>query len=238
MGEWVGLVAQCSIGSRPIRWRPRANKRPTVKACAVDHRKTWHGVSQIRNARCRCHPCPVPLEAIRRQGFGAAWRPPDDRRRLRKARGASRLAELVVATDDERIAGVIQGIGGKALMTSADHPSGHRPRRRAAAAIEADVVVNIQGDEPFISGEGDRPGGGAVSRAGRSPDEYPYARRRERSDAPRPQRSEGGGRSRGFCVVLLHAHRSRSPAAASGSRRGSTLDSTPTERVSARIRAG
>ena len=68
-----------------------------------------------------------------------------------KARRASRLAELVVATDDERIANVIQGIGGKALMTSPDHPSGTDRVAEAAAAIEADVVVNIQGDEPFIS---------------------------------------------------------------------------------------
>ena len=70
-----------------------------------------------------------------------------------KARRASRLAELVVATDDERIANVIQGIGGKALMTSPDHPSGTDRVAEAAAAIEADVVVNIQGDEPFISGK-------------------------------------------------------------------------------------
>ncbi len=70
-----------------------------------------------------------------------------------KARRASRLAELVVATDDERIADVIRGIGGKALMTSPDHPSGTDRVAEAAAAIEADVVVNIQGDEPFISGK-------------------------------------------------------------------------------------
>jgi 3-deoxy-manno-octulosonate cytidylyltransferase (CMP-KDO synthetase) len=68
-----------------------------------------------------------------------------------KARRASRLAELVVATDDERIADVIRSIGGKALMTSPDHPSGTDRVAEAAAAIEADVVVNIQGDEPFIS---------------------------------------------------------------------------------------
>ena len=70
-----------------------------------------------------------------------------------KARRASRLAELVVATDDERIADVIRGVGGKALLTSPDHPSGTDRVAEAAAAIEADVVVNIQGDEPFISGK-------------------------------------------------------------------------------------
>ena len=75
------------------------------------------------------------------------------RRVYERARQASRLAELVVATDDERIADVIRSIGGKALMTSPDHPSGTDRVAEAAAAIEADVVVNIQGDEPFISGK-------------------------------------------------------------------------------------
>lgn len=70
-----------------------------------------------------------------------------------KARLASQLAEVVLATDDERIAKVIQEIGGKFLMTSSDHPSGTDRVAEAAVAIEADVIVNIQGDEPFISGK-------------------------------------------------------------------------------------
>ena len=63
---------------------------------------------------------------------------------------------VVVATDDERIADVVRRFGGNALMTSPDHCSG---TDRCAEALElmqkqtgtkADVVVNIQGDEPFI----------------------------------------------------------------------------------------
>lgn len=64
------------------------------------------------------------------------------------------LDEVYVATDDERIFNAVEAFGGKVVYTSAHHQSG--TDRCAEAAIELsqripiDVVVNIQGDEPFI----------------------------------------------------------------------------------------
>lgn len=69
----------------------------------------------------------------------------------RSARESSLLTDLVVATDDERIFQAVEGFGGRAMMTSADHPSGTDRVAEVARGVEADVVVNIQGDEPFIS---------------------------------------------------------------------------------------
>jgi 3-deoxy-manno-octulosonate cytidylyltransferase (CMP-KDO synthetase) len=60
------------------------------------------------------------------------------------------LDELVVATDDERIGRVVEGFGGRAVMTSPDHPSGTDRLAEAAQPMDADVLVNIQGDQPFI----------------------------------------------------------------------------------------
>lgn len=60
------------------------------------------------------------------------------------------LDGLYVATDDERIFRVVEGFGGRAIMTSPDHPSGTDRLAEAAESIDAGVVVNIQGDQPFI----------------------------------------------------------------------------------------
>jgi 3-deoxy-manno-octulosonate cytidylyltransferase (CMP-KDO synthetase) len=69
------------------------------------------------------------------------------------ARKSSLLSEVVVATDDERIASAVVKFGGAAVMTSRDHVSGTDRVAEAARAYDAEVVVNIQGDEPFIAGE-------------------------------------------------------------------------------------
>lgn len=62
------------------------------------------------------------------------------------------LSDVVVATDDERILSVVEGFGGKVVMTRSDHPSGTDRCYEAYSKMgrEYDVVVNIQGDEPFI----------------------------------------------------------------------------------------
>lgn len=70
-------------------------------------------------------------------------------------RAAAVFADVVVATDDNRILEAVESFGGRAVMTSADHRSG-TDRCREAMDIyggEFDVVVNIQGDEPFIAAE-------------------------------------------------------------------------------------
>lgn len=63
----------------------------------------------------------------------------------------ARILDLVcVATDDERIVRVVEGFGGRVIMTSPDHPSGTDRLAEAVQSLEVEVVVNIQGDQPFI----------------------------------------------------------------------------------------
>lgn len=65
---------------------------------------------------------------------------------------ASLLDELLVATDDSRIQDAVLGFGGRAVMTSNHHPSGSDRVAEVARTRDADIVVNIQGDEPLIQG--------------------------------------------------------------------------------------
>jgi 3-deoxy-manno-octulosonate cytidylyltransferase (CMP-KDO synthetase) len=60
------------------------------------------------------------------------------------------IARVIVATDDERIAAVVRGAGGEALMTSDRHPSGTDRVAEVARQARAAVYVNVQGDLPFI----------------------------------------------------------------------------------------
>lgn len=69
---------------------------------------------------------------------------------VERTRQAARLDEIWVATDDERIAAAARGWGAKAVMTRSDHPSGTDRIAEAVQGIDADVVINIQGDEPLI----------------------------------------------------------------------------------------
>lgn len=68
-------------------------------------------------------------------------------------RVASLLPEVAVATDDERIYNVVKGFGGVAVMTSTEHRSGTDRCLEAYNVLgsDADVIINIQGDEPFIA---------------------------------------------------------------------------------------
>lgn len=69
---------------------------------------------------------------------------------------ASGAAEVVVATDDERIAEVVRNIGVRAMMTSADHSSGTERLAEVVERLalnEQEIVVNVQGDEPMIPAE-------------------------------------------------------------------------------------
>ena len=61
------------------------------------------------------------------------------------------LERLIVATDDERIRQAVEAFGGNVAMTSPNHRSGSDRVAEVAATLDADVVVNIQGDEPFVS---------------------------------------------------------------------------------------
>ncbi len=67
-------------------------------------------------------------------------------------RASTAIPDVVVATDDRRIFDAVVAFGGKAVMTSPDHRSGTDRCREAYDNLgsDAEVVINIQGDEPFI----------------------------------------------------------------------------------------
>ena len=70
-----------------------------------------------------------------------------------RAKQAICLSELWVATDDERIYQAVDNFGGQAMMTSPNHQSGTDRIAEVAETRTADIVVNIQGDEPLIEPE-------------------------------------------------------------------------------------
>lgn len=63
---------------------------------------------------------------------------------------AKSLDKVMVATDDRRIFNCVNNFGGEAIMTSKNHISGTDRIGEAAGLYKSDIVVNIQGDEPFI----------------------------------------------------------------------------------------
>ena len=69
----------------------------------------------------------------------------------RRASEARLVDGVIVATDDERIARVVEGFGGTAWMTRPDHPSGTDRLAEVAAALACRVIVNVQGDEPLLA---------------------------------------------------------------------------------------
>lgn len=73
--------------------------------------------------------------------------------RVAQRAAASGASEVVVATDDENIAAVVRAHGFRALLTSADHPTGTDRLAEACAQLQlADdsIIVNVQGDEPLM----------------------------------------------------------------------------------------
>ena len=69
-----------------------------------------------------------------------------------KTKQSKLCTRVVVATDDERVASVVREFGGEAIMTSADIQSGTDRMAVVARMIDADIFVNVQGDEPLIDG--------------------------------------------------------------------------------------
>jgi len=64
------------------------------------------------------------------------------------ARRTRRPSDILIATDDQRIRDAVVGFGGEAHMTRADHASGTDRIAEVAANLDADIIVNLQGDEP------------------------------------------------------------------------------------------
>jgi 3-deoxy-manno-octulosonate cytidylyltransferase (CMP-KDO synthetase) len=68
----------------------------------------------------------------------------------KRAAQSSVLSQVMVATDSDEIKETVEAFGGQAVMTRPDHPSGTDRVAEAAKQIDADIVVNIQGDEPAL----------------------------------------------------------------------------------------
>jgi 3-deoxy-manno-octulosonate cytidylyltransferase (CMP-KDO synthetase) len=62
----------------------------------------------------------------------------------------SSLEAVIVAADDRRVLEAVEKFGGEAVLTSPDHTTGTDRVAEVAGGMNADIVVNIQGDEPFI----------------------------------------------------------------------------------------
>jgi 3-deoxy-manno-octulosonate cytidylyltransferase (CMP-KDO synthetase) len=61
-----------------------------------------------------------------------------------------RAAQVVVATDDPRIVAAVEGFGGTVVLTRRDHASGTDRVAEVAQNLDADIIVNLQGDEPLV----------------------------------------------------------------------------------------
>lgn len=67
-----------------------------------------------------------------------------------RARESRLVQRVIVATDSPRIAATIRAFGGEAIMTSAEHLNGTSRIAEAARGLDADIIVNLQGDEPQL----------------------------------------------------------------------------------------
>jgi 3-deoxy-manno-octulosonate cytidylyltransferase (CMP-KDO synthetase) len=68
----------------------------------------------------------------------------------RQASQCCELDDLLIACDHADVLKAAQGFGAKAVMTSPDHPSGSDRIAEAVGSLTCEIIVNIQGDEPFI----------------------------------------------------------------------------------------
>jgi 3-deoxy-manno-octulosonate cytidylyltransferase (CMP-KDO synthetase) len=67
-----------------------------------------------------------------------------------RARQARNIESVIVATDDSRILSAVESFGGRAVMTRPDHASGTDRVAEVACNLDAEVIINLQGDEPLI----------------------------------------------------------------------------------------
>lgn len=121
----------------------------------------------VRVVRCAIHEGPSELLAIvaiipaRYAATRLPGKPLSDihgktmiERVYERARAATRVDRVLVATDDERIAATVRGFGGEAVLTSPAHATGTDRLAEVARGIEAEIVVNVQGDEPMLDPAG------------------------------------------------------------------------------------
>ena len=62
------------------------------------------------------------------------------------------IDQVIVATDDRRIVDAVERFGGKAVMTSVEHATGSDRVAEVARKRKAEIIVNVQGDEPLLTG--------------------------------------------------------------------------------------
>ncbi|HGE71902.1 TPA: 3-deoxy-manno-octulosonate cytidylyltransferase [Candidatus Poribacteria bacterium] len=67
------------------------------------------------------------------------------------AKKSELLSDVIIATDDQRIIDAVEKFGGKVVMTSVNHKTGSDRIAEVAKNIEADIIVNVQGDEPLLN---------------------------------------------------------------------------------------
>jgi 3-deoxy-manno-octulosonate cytidylyltransferase (CMP-KDO synthetase) len=70
-----------------------------------------------------------------------------------RASQASLVDSVIIATDDERIQQAVAAFGGVCRMTAGDHETGTDRLAEVAGSLSADIIVNVQGDEPLIAPE-------------------------------------------------------------------------------------
>lgn len=70
-----------------------------------------------------------------------------------QASAARNVARVIVATDDQRIVSAVEAAGFEAVLTRHDHVSGTDRLAEVVTKIEAEIIVNVQGDEPLIAPE-------------------------------------------------------------------------------------
>lgn len=71
----------------------------------------------------------------------------------RRSTACAQLDDLMIATDSELVAETCTNLGDKVVLTDSDHTSGTDRVAEVARSVEADIVVNIQGDEPLLDPE-------------------------------------------------------------------------------------
>lgn len=71
-----------------------------------------------------------------------------------RARQAKKISDVVIACDDARIVKAVEDFGGRAMLTRVDHPNGSSRVAEVAAKEKAEILINIQGDEPAMRPEG------------------------------------------------------------------------------------
>jgi len=67
-----------------------------------------------------------------------------------RVKRAHEIDEVVIAADKDKVMKVVESFGGKAIYTSPEQPSGTDRLAEVAGTIDADIFINVQGDEPLI----------------------------------------------------------------------------------------